>query len=354
MAKVAFIGDQHFGISDGKLAMHKFYERVYTEWMIPLLIKHGICVAYQFGDIFDKRKGVDSFSASEAKRYFFEPLEKAAIQFIGLVGNHDAFFTNTIEVNSPDLLLKDFRNVTLIQEPRKVIVDSTSIDIVPWICRDNDERIAKFIEQSDSEYLFGHFEIEGFAMYKGVESKHGLSREMFKKYEKVFSGHYHTRSDDGNIMYIGTPCEMTWNDYDDPRGIHIFDSDTGELEFFACPFTLFDVIVYDEDKIDFKKNPCLDPESIKDKYIKLIVEKRTDFKKYDRFVAALHELGAHDIKIIEDFSQFNDVEVTVDAVTANDTASLLRQYVDETDTDLDKDRLKRELHLLYVEAQAVE
>lgn len=351
MAKVAFIGDQHFGISDGKLAMHKFYERVYTEWMIPLLVKHGIRVAYQFGDIFDKRKGVDSFSASEAKRYFFDPLNAADIQFIGLVGNHDAFFTNSIDVNSPDLLLKDFRNVSLVQNPVKVIVDSTTIDIVPWICRDNQEAITKFINQSSSEYLFGHFEIEGFAMYKGVEAQHGLSRELFKKYTKVFSGHYHTRSDDGNIMYIGTPCEMTWNDYDDPRGIHIFDSDTGETEFFPCPFTLFDKIIYNEDLIDFKKTPNVD---IKDKYIQLIVEKRTDFKKYDKFVAALHELGAHDIKIIEDFSQFNDVEVTVDTVTANDTPSLLRQYVDETDTDLDKDRLKRELHLLYVEAQAVE
>lgn len=353
MTRAAFIGDQHFGIADGKLAMHKFYDRVYSEWMIPLLMERGIRIAFQFGDIFDKRKGVDSFSASEAKRYFFEPLENAGIQYIGLIGNHDAFFTNTIEVNSPDLLLNgdEFQNIQLIQEPKRLFLGTASIDIVPWIARDNEQQIANFIAESTSDYLFGHFEIEGFAMYKGVESQHGMKREFFKRYKKVFSGHYHTRSDDGNIMYIGTPCEMTWNDYDDPRGIHIFDSETGELEFIPCPFNLFETIIYDEDKIDFKKTPNVD---IKDKYVKLYVSKRTDFKKYDKFVTALNQMGAHDIKIIEDFSQFNDVEVKVDAEGVADTPALLRNYVDETETDLDKDRLKRELHQLYLEAQAVE
>jgi hypothetical protein len=150
-------------------------------------------------------------------------------------------------------------------------------------------------------------------------------------------------------MYVGTPCEMNWNDYDDPRGIHIFDSETGETEFIPCPFTLHTKLIYNEDVVNVKKLP-----DIKDKYVKLIVEKRTDFKKYDKYVAALNELGAHDIKIIEDFSQFNDVEVSVDSVKANDTPTLLRNYVDETETDLDKDRLKRELLQLYVEAQEVE
>jgi hypothetical protein len=142
---------------------------------------------------------------------------------------------------------------------------------------------------------------------------------------------------------------MTWNDYDDPRGIHIFDTDTGETEFVPCPFTLFTTLVYDEDKVDVKRMP-----DIQNKYVKLLVEKRTDFKKYDKYVTALHTIGAHDIKIIEDFSQFNSVEVKVDANGLNDTPTLLRQYVDDTDTDLDKDRLKRELHQLYLEAQAIE
>jgi DNA repair exonuclease SbcCD nuclease subunit len=356
MAKVVLLGDTHFGISDGKPLMHVFFEKVYRDWFFPLMVELGIKTVYQFGDMFDKRKGVDSFSASESKRYFFEPLEEAKLQLVALIGNHDAFFKESIEVNSPDLLLNDWRTewnpvVDLVQAPRTVTIGGTTIDIIPWICRDNQEHITAFIEQSDSDYCFGHFEIEGFAMYKGVESQHGLSREMFKKYKKVYSGHYHTRSSDGNIEYIGTPCEMTWNDYDDPRGIHVFDTDTGETQFYPCPFTLFTKLVYDEDKVDKKVLP-----DIGNKYVKLIVENRTDFKKYDKYVTTLNEIGPHDIKIIEDLSDFNNdnVSIDVDKLDLDDTPTLLRNYVDGVETDLDKDRLKRELHLLYVEAKALE
>jgi hypothetical protein len=348
MAKIVLLGDTHFGISDGKPIMHAFFDKVYNEWFFPKLKELGIKSIYQFGDLFDKRKGVDSFSASESKRYFFNRLSDFMTDV--LIGNHDSFFKESIEVNSPDLLLGDYGFITLHQKPETVLIGATSIDIIPWICRDNEEEIAAFIEASHSEYCFGHFEIEGFAMYKGVEAQHGLSREMFKKYTKVFSGHYHTRSEDGNIVYIGTPCEMTWNDYDDPRGFHVFDTDTGEIEFYPCPFTLFTKIVYDEDTVDLKRLP-----DIKSKYVKLIVENRTDFKKYDKYVTALNEVGPHDLKIIEDLSNFtDDVVIDTDKLDLDDTPTLLRNYVDTVETDLDKDRLKRELNLLYIEAKALE
>lgn len=350
MAKVAFIGDQHFGISDGKPLFHQFMERVYGEWFFPLMTELGIKQFFQFGDMYDKRKGVDSFSASESKRYFFGPLVTHEMLVEALIGNHDAFFKETIEVNSPDLLLSaDYpNNVKLHSEPRTIKIGSTLVDIIPWICRDNQEEIFKFIEASNSEVCFGHFEIDGFAMYKGVDAQHGLSRDLFKKYKQVFSGHYHTRSQDGNIMYVGTPHELTWNDWNDPRGIHVWDSETGELQFYPCPFTLFTKVYYDED------NLVKDPD-IKNKFVKLIVENRTDIKKYDAYVNKLHSLGAHDIKIIENFDEFENDNVELDdKIDLDDTPTLLRNYVDAVETDLDKDRLKSELLTLYSEAKALE
>jgi DNA repair exonuclease SbcCD nuclease subunit len=346
--KVALLGDTHFGISDGKKLMHDFFEKVYG-WFIDELNARHIFNVYQFGDIFDKRKGVDSYSATEAKRYFFDRLEGNHFRFTALVGNHDSFFTNTIEVNSPDLLLQDYENIDLIQHPLRVKIGGVKVDIIPWICRDNQEEITKFIEQSDSEYCFGHFEIAGFAMYKGVESHGGLSAELFKKYKAVYSGHYHTRSTVGNITYIGTPCEMTWNDYNDPRGFHVLDTDTGEIEFVECPHTLFTKIVYNDETLDLKTVP-----DVKDKFVKLVVEKRTDFKKFDKYVTAINEAGVHDLKIIEDLTDFHEENIDTDKLDLDDTPTLLNNYIDEADTDLDKDRLKREMNLLYVEAKALE
>lgn len=346
--KVALLGDTHFGVRDGAKNMHEYFEKVYG-WFIDEMQTRNLAHVYQFGDIFDKRKGVDSYSATEAKRYFFNRLEDNLFYFTALVGNHDSFFTNTIEVNSPDLLLQDYANVNLVQSPRRSIVGGTMVDIIPWICRDNHEEIIKFIEQSESEYCFGHFEIAGFAMYKGVESHGGLSADLFKKYKAVYSGHYHTRSTVGNITYIGTPCEMTWNDYDDPRGFHVLDVETGEIEFVKCPYNLFTKIVYNEDTLDLKSIP-----DVKAKYVKLVVEKRTDFKKFDKYVTAINEAGIHDLKIIEDLSDFSEENIDTDKLDLDDTPTLLSNYVDEVETDLDKDRLKREMNLLYLEAKALE
>lgn len=346
--KVALLGDTHFGISDGKKLMHDFFEKVHS-WLLKEVQDRGIRQMYQLGDLFDKRKGVDSYSASESKRYFFDKLEKHDIICKALVGNHDSFFTNTIEVNSPDLLLSDCEMLSLYSKPTKLVVYGKSIDIIPWICRDNQEEIISFIEQSTSDYCFGHFEIAGFAMYKGVESHGGLSADLFKKYKAVYSGHYHTRSTVGNITYIGTPCEMTWNDYNDPRGFHVLETDTGEIEFIQCPHTLFTKIIYNEDTLDLKKLP-----DVKDKYVKLVVEKRTDFKKFDKYVTAINEAGIHDLKIIEDLSDFSEENVNTDKMDLDDTPTLLSNYVDEVETDLDKDRLKREMNLLYLEAKALE
>jgi len=65
---------------------------------------------------------------------------------------------------------------------------------------------------------FGHFEFANFPMHKGVDNLHGMATDMFQKYELVCSGHYHTRSQRDNIVYLGTPYEINWQDYGDDKG----------------------------------------------------------------------------------------------------------------------------------------
>ena len=36
----------------------------------------------------------------------------------------------------------------------------------------------------------------------------GMDIDIFDKFDKVYSGHYHTRSDNGKIYYLGNPYEM--------------------------------------------------------------------------------------------------------------------------------------------------
>jgi hypothetical protein len=173
---------------------------------------------------------------------------------------------------------------------------------------------------------------------------------MFNKYEQVWSGHYHTRSKKENITYVGTPYEMTWQDFADQKGFHTFDLTTRKLEFIPNPNTIFQRVEYD----DSNGEPInLDNLALKDCYVKLVVVKKTDYYKFDLFVNKLYTKGCYEIKIIEDLSEFSEGEVG-EEINLEDTVSVLSHYIDSVETDLDKEKIKTYMRTLYTEAVNME
>jgi DNA repair exonuclease SbcCD nuclease subunit len=267
------------------------------------------------------------------------------VEFYTLVGNHDAHYRESLEINSPSLVLGEYNNIHIYSKPTTITIDNNSMDIIPWICKENEQDIAEFIAQSKSDLCLGHFEIENFSMYKGVESHEGLSPAIFEKYERVISGHYHTKSARDNITYAGTPYEMTWQDYNDPKGFHIFDTETRELTFVENVHRVFVRIDYD----DTKELVDLSTLSLTDCFVKLVVTSKTNLYKFDNFVQRLYGMGCYEIKIIEDMSEFSDGEVG-DDIDLEDTMDVLSNYIDSIDTDADKEQIKTFMKVLYVEA----
>ena len=196
----------------------------------------------------------------------------------------------------------------------------------------------------------GHLEIAGFAMYRGMESHEGLSKDMFSKFDYVFSGHYHHRSSDGHIYYLGNPYELTWQDYNDPRGFHLFDLETRQLEFIENSYTMFARIEYDDREVE----PLdLTPLDLKDKYVRLVVVNKTDFYKFDKFTQKLYTKGCAEIKIVENFSEYEEGTIDGD-INLEDTISVLDNYIDSIQTDADKEKIKQYMKTLYTEAVNVE
>ena len=76
--------------------------------------------------------------------------------------------------------------------------------------------------------------------------ENGHASELYKKFTKVFSGHYHTRSTDGTIHYLGNPYEMFANDVGDRRGFTIFDTETKEFFPVDNPYRLFYNVYYED------------------------------------------------------------------------------------------------------------
>ena len=348
--KVAIITDQHFGARNDSVGFLDFFEQFYDNTFFPTLDANDVDCVLILGDTFDRRKYVNFYSLDRAKKMFFNKLEERGIKVIMIAGNHDTYFKNTNEVNSPELLLAEYTNVSLVHKAMDITVDDTPICFVPWICPENYDDSIETLNTSKAEICMGHFEIAGFAMYRGMESHEGLSKDLFKKFDMVFSGHYHHRSDDGHIYYLGNPYELTWQDYNDPRGFHLFDLQTRQLEFIGNPYTMFQRVEYDDSPTD----PSVQSyDYLKNKFVKVIVVNKNDLYKFDKFITKVYNSNPYEVKIIEDFSEYTEGEIATD-INLEDTLDVLSNYVDSIETDYDKDKVKTFMKALYTEAVNIE
>lgn len=348
--RVAIITDTHWGARNDSLAFIDFFEKFYTNVFIPKIKAEGIDTVLMLGDTFDRRKYTNHVSLFHAKRIFFDPLAEMGVTIHMLVGNHDTAYKNTNDVNTPSLLLHEYTNIKVIHEPTTIELGGVPICMMPWICPDNYADSLAMISTTPAEICMGHFEIAGFSMYRGMESHDGLSKNLFDKFDMVFSGHYHHRSDDRHIYYLGNPYELTWQDFNDPRGFHIFDLSNRELEFVLNPYCMFKRVEYD----DKEKEPVdLSTLELKDCYVKLTVANKTDLYKFDMFMQKLYNKGCHEIKVVEDMSEFNEGAIA-DDVNLEDTMSVLSHYIDTVETDADKEELKSFMKTLYTESINIE
>lgn len=346
--KVAIITDQHFGARNDSLHFIEFYEKFYSGTFFPRLLKDKIDTVLILGDTFDRRKYVNFYSLQRAKQMFFDKLAEHNITVHMLVGNHDTYYKNTNGVNSPDLLLEDYDNIKTIVSPTTLSLGGQEILMMPWICVENYEESMQKIKESTAPICMGHFEIQGFQMYRGAPSHDGLDMSVFSKFDVVFSGHYHHKSKKGNIHYLGNPYELTWQDYGDDRGFHIFDTKTQNLTFVKNPNNIFKRISYDDKGVDTKTITEMDLTPYKGAYVKVLVVNKTNPYLFDLFVNNLHQIGPVDVTIAEDILELEDDDIDVDQT--EDTTTILNKYVDNLATDLDKDKLKTLLREMYVDA----
>ena len=348
--KVAIITDQHFGARNDSIAFLDFFQKFYDNTFFPTLDASGINTVLVLGDTFDRRKYVNFYALDRAKKMFFDKLEERGITVYMLAGNHDTYYKNTNEVNSPDLLLTEYNNIEVIAEPKTINVNGFEVCMLPWICPENYTQSLDEIKNTTSTLCMGHLEIAGFAMYRGMESHEGFSAETFSKFDLVFSGHYHHRSNDRNIHYLGNPYELTWQDYNDPRGFHLFDFATRQLDFVENPYRMFERLEYTDKEVE----PIdLDQLELSEKYVKLVVLEKTDFYKFDKFIQKLYNKGCHEIKIVEDFSEFEAGEIN-EEINLEDTVSVLSNYIESIETDVDKEKVKSYMRGLYTEAINIE
>lgn len=340
--KVLVITDQHFGVRNDSLTYVEYYKKFYNNVVIPFILKYKIKHVLCLGDTFDRRKSVNFNSLEAAKEMWFDPLEKMGVKMTMLVGNHDIYYKNTLRVNAPSLLLGEYANISVMDGPGEFLLDSLPVLGVPWICDDNRSRVYELLEKSTAPLCVGHLEFNGFETVPGIVMDHGISTEPFNKFQKVLSGHFHTKSTKGNIHYLGNPYQLYWNDYQAARGFHILDTETLDLKFYKNPYMLFEKIYYRDE------TEWLDVTGYAGKYVKVIVEDKQDQLKFDKLIKMLYDAGVADLKIIEDLSV--EFEGVSEDVETEDTMTMLDKYIDDVEFNANKESIKTTVRSLYLEA----
>jgi DNA repair exonuclease SbcCD nuclease subunit len=181
-----------------------------------------------------------------------------------------------------------------------------------------------------------------------------MEASMFGKYEQVLSGHFHHKSARDNILYTGVPYQMTWADWNDPKGFHVLDTETRELEFIRNPHEIYVKIGYNDDDLYFDEVQNNDYSAFTGKYVKVIVEKKSNSFLFETLIECLTKANPHDVTIVEDFSDASILDEGEAIDQADDTLSIIDKVVEGMEVELDKPKLKGVLRGIYNDALALE
>ena len=352
--KIAIITDTHFGARNDNHNFNDYFYKFYENVFFPTLKERGITTCVHMGDVVDRRKYISYRIAHDFRKRFIGKFQELGIDFHIVIGNHDTYYKNTNKVNSMEELVGTDR-FKIYVKPEVVEFDDVPILLVPWINDNNYDESMKALAKSKADILMGHLEVNGFMMnVDTVVATDGWDKKLFKRFDVVFSGHFHHKSDNGNVYYLGNPYEITWSDYNDPRGFHIFDTKTRELEFIQNSFHMFHKIYYDDENTQTMESiQAEDYSKYKDCYVKIVSVKKTNPFIFETLVDKLYKEGAEDISVVENFAEFENMNDIDDIDQAEDTMTILSKYVNSMKID-NKQELDTLMKSLYTEALAVE
>ena len=350
--KIAILNDTHCGIRNSSEVFLENARKFYSEVFFPYCQENGIKQIVHLGDYYDHRKFVNFKALNHNRKCFLDPLRKLGMQMDIIPGNHDTYYKNTNDLNSLKELLGHYMNeVHIIMEPTVMEYGSLKMALLPWINGENYASSMKFVQECKADWLGGHLELAGFEVMRGLKNDHGQDPSPFKKFEMVLSGHYHTASKQENIWYLGSQMEFFWSDAHDPKFFHVVDTETREIEKIQNTHTLFEKVVYNDDKTDYN---TYDMSKFDKKFVKVVVVNKKDPFTFDRFIDRIQNQDIHELKIAENFSEFMGENVEDESIAFDDTAEIVDTYIDAVDTDLDKNRIKNNVRELMAEAQALE
>lgn len=232
MKKVAMFTDIHFGKKNNSL-QHNQDCLDFVKWFCKNVretadVSHVVFM----GDWFENRNAVNVMTMDFAYEAV-EELNSLGMPVYIIIGNHDLYHRENRKVFSTKVF-EQFANIVMVGEP--LVIDETVL-VCPYLFKNEYPGLAKY---NNIPYWMGHFEFRNFVV-TGSDRRldHGPDHKLFSKPKHIFSGHFHKRQANDNVVYIGNTFPMDYGDaWDDARGMCILDTKTSEVDFIDwtdCP-----------------------------------------------------------------------------------------------------------------------
>lgn len=358
--KIAIVNDLHFGVRNGSSIFEAELKRFLNEDFFPYLQENGIRTTIVAGDLFDDRKQINIKTLNLIHGEFLDKLESYDIDVHMIPGNHDIYYKNTLQPNCIEPIVRRYENVSLYETPTVVDFEGYKMHFIPWICNDNEEECLNAINSFEANSLVTHTDIIGSQNVPGVFLESGFSLETFYKYDYVFNGHIHTRSQiGGNVHNLGTQYQFNWSDYGQKKGFHIFDTEKVELTFVPNRTDDLYVKIFYEDNLVSGVEPLTWLQSqharLTNKFIKIILTGSIDRFTFDKFLSIINnDIRTYDVKIIEDVQNMFEGAATQDMeiIQSKSTLHIINEMIDEAviDKAFDKNIVKSLMAKFYTEA----
>ena len=346
--RVFFITDTHLGVRNNSNEWIDLIRSYFFDWFFPLVRKEWKPgdVLIHLGDFYDSRQSVNlkvlNLGVDVAEE--FSKIFKDGVYFI--IGNHDIWGKTSNDVNSLKSI-KWIPGINILEDPQTLLLGGKSFFMMPWR-KDHEEEESTLDSAEPHDYLCCHADIRGLNFNRFVRIDEGASREKFRKFGTVYSGHIHYAQVVDNIKMLGSPYEITRSDMGNTKGITLLDLETGGETFFENTFSpKFKKLFFNEilescpaqlEEI-FRNNfvdVMIDPKMALKAPLNIItdtlqVQRRLNFHPYDP-----EKVNPLSVQIMEtDGRQFNVLD-------------FISEYVNMLEHDEEtKDKIKKSLNKLY-------
>ncbi|MBC8548428.1 MAG: hypothetical protein H8D23_02145 [Candidatus Brocadiales bacterium] len=181
----------------------------------------------------------------------------------------------------------------------------------------------------------------------------GMNPDIFNKFEQVLSGHFQCRQDKGNMLYLGTPYQMTFACGGEQKGFWILDTETREMEYIQNKNKKFFSIVYNDEENTYDKFISRTHKEYKDAYVKIYVTHKEKPYILDKLIDTLYQSGVFSLNVVDNMDDTFNFDDDDKADMTKSTLELLFEEIDSNETLKNKKDVKDLIKELYMESLTV-